>query len=40
MLSNEAVSFRSERRLGALQDEMLMGLSIWHVHVNYNPATC
>lgn len=40
MLSNEADSFRGERRLGAFQAEMLMGVSIWRMRVNYNPATC
>lgn len=40
VLSNEADSFGGERRLGAFQAKMLMGVSIWHMRVNYNPATC
>lgn len=40
LLSNEDNSFRGERRLGAFQAEMLMGVSIWCMRVNYNPATC
>lgn len=40
MLSNEVDSFRGERRLGAFQAEMLMGVSMWRMRVNYNPAMC